>query len=74
MHSAAWTIAKPMAYAKTGSIGSPNSTQNYYLLMGECHSDERISVHGDWHSDERIFRYLLEPLDVTKKSIASCIC
>ena len=32
---------------------------------GECHSDERISVHGDWHSDERIFGYLLEPLTLS---------
>ena len=62
MHSAAWTIAKPIAYAKTGYIDSSCPTQNYYLLMGECQSDERISVHGECHSDERIFRYLLEPL------------
>ena len=38
-------------------------TSRLYLLVGECHSDERISVHADCHSDERIFGYLLDPLE-----------
>ena len=37
-----------------------------YLLVGECHSDERISVHADFHPDEQIFGYLLDPLPVSR--------